>query len=79
MNHNKDEEYVPLPKGFYGDIYRGMTVFKRIEVYYYPNDENNSSQKSKGMSLLRSFFVKILINFEYSSIRSAKNFSKHKM
>jgi hypothetical protein len=59
-------------------IYRGMTVLKRNEIHYYPNDENHS-QESKGMSVLSSFFIKILINFEYSSIRSAKNFSKHKM
>jgi len=79
MNHSKDEEYIQLPKSSFGDIYRGMTVLKRIEVHYYPNDENNSSQESKGMSLLRIFFIKILINFEYCSIRYAKNLSKHKM
>ncbi len=72
MNHSKDEEYVPLPKRSFGDIYRGMTVLKRVEVHYYPNDENNSSKESKGISLLRIFFIKILINFKYSSIRFAK-------
>jgi hypothetical protein len=55
MNHSKDEEYVPLPKRSFGDIYRGMTVLKRNEIHYYPNDENHS-QESKGMSVLSSFF-----------------------
>jgi hypothetical protein len=79
MNHSKDEEYIQLPKSSFGDIYRGMTVLKRVEVHYYQIDENNSSQESKDMTLLRIFFIRILINFEYSLIRYAKNFSKHKM
>ncbi len=79
MNHSKDEEYIQLPKSSFGDINREMTVLKRVEVHYYPNDENNSSQESKGMSLLRILFIRILINFEYSLIRYTKNFSKHNL